>query len=57
MVRIDIALPVATFFAILGGVTFMGNHESIGMLLLRAGMFAAGVNILVSLFYALLSYE
>jgi hypothetical protein len=57
LVRIDIALPVATFFAILGGLSIMGTHGSLGMLLLRAGMFAAGVNILVSIFYALLSYE
>jgi hypothetical protein len=57
LVRIDILLPVATFFAILGGLTFMGSHEGIGMLLFRAGMFAAAVNTLVSIFYAILAYE
>jgi hypothetical protein len=56
-VRIDILLPVATFFAIMGGLAFMGNHEGIGILMLRAGMFAAGVNIFVSIFYAVLAYE
>jgi hypothetical protein len=56
-VRIDILLPVATFFAILGGLSFMGNHEGLGMLLFRAGMFAAGINIFVSIFYAILAYE
>jgi hypothetical protein len=56
-VRIDILLPVATFFAILGGLTFMGSHEGIGMLLFRAGMFAAAINTLVSVFYAVLAYE
>ncbi|MBN2052482.1 hypothetical protein JW756_03185 [Candidatus Woesearchaeota archaeon] len=57
MVRIDILLPVATFFAIMGGLAFMSSHSSIGLLLLRAGMFAAGINIFVSLFYAVLAYE
>jgi hypothetical protein len=57
LVRIDILLPVATFFAILGGLAFMGNHENMGLLLFRAGMFAAGVNIFVSIFYAVLAYE
>ena len=57
MVRIDILLPVATFFAIMGGLAFMGSHEGIGVLMLRAGMFAAGVNIFVSIFYAVLAYE
>jgi len=56
-VRIDILLPVATFFAILGGLALMGSHDGIGLILLRAGMFAAGINIFVSLFYAVLAYE
>jgi len=50
-------LPVATFFAILGGLTVMGSHEGFSMLLIRAGMFAAGINIFVSIFYAVLAYE
>jgi len=57
LVRIDILLPVATFFAILGGLALMGSHDGIGLILLRAGMFAAGINIFVSLFYAVLAYE
>ena len=57
MVRIDIVLPVATFFAIMGGLALMSSNSNIGLLMLRAGMFAAGINIFVSLFYAALAYE
>ena len=48
---IDVVLAILIFFSIYGGISL---HS---IIILRIGLFLAGINILSTVFYSILSYE